>query len=140
VGNSIKKYKVVKNFSKTTKKQSSRQLLNHPLIVLGLTLLCILAILSLEKSKDQAEISKQSIKQLEDSVKQLENADQEQARIATTGQSELTLEKIQRNELLLQKTGEIILQIPEKEILPNNKEDSEVKNGPLEEWKRLLLE
>lgn len=127
-----------KELNKPAKKPPASQLLSHPLIVIGLTLLCILAIFSLQNSKKQAEISKQSIEQLEESVEQLEIESQQQAQIATAGQSEIAIEKMKRNELLLQKEGEIILQVPEKEALQINKTDAEVKGGPWEEWKRLL--
>lgn len=114
-------------------------MLSHPLVLAAATLLCLLAIFSLEKSKKQAEISKQSIETLEKSVSELELAKDQQAANLAVGESSLEIEKIKRNELLQQKEGEIILQVPEKESISADRNASEKKNGPLEEWKSLFF-
>lgn len=127
------------NREKSNSPASVLHLLNQPLVIVAVTLLCLLAIFSLQKSKHSATISKESIEQLEQTVDELELAKEQQAAALASGESALAIEKIKRNELLQQKEGEVILQVPEREVLPGENEASEKKNGPLEEWKRLLL-
>jgi len=127
------------NKAKASAPASALQLLNHPLVLVVATLLCLLAIFSLQKSKHSATVSKESIEQLEQNVDQLELAKELQAAALASGESALAIEKIKRNELLQQKEGEIILQVPERELVSADRGASEKKNGPLEEWKSLFF-
>lgn len=118
-------------------------LLNHPFVAIFLTCLCLLAVFSLRQSAKKSLISKESIAHLEQSVLASENDLRATEAKVTDSQQEITLEKIRRNELLLKKDGELILQIPDEES-PNSKDaptqtkPNEIENGPWMEWKKLL--
>ena len=119
-------------------KEKNKTLLAHPLLVGFFTCLCLLAILSLRASSKKAIVSKESIHNLEKTVTSLqENLDQTKQEV-TDNQTEIAIEKIKRNELLLKKEGEIILQIPDEELSGGEQDIPEnEKSGPWEEWKKL---
>jgi cell division protein FtsB len=120
-------------------KKQSKNLFAHPLTVGVFACLCLLAIFSLRESSKKALISKSSIEKLEKNVQNLETEVSLETEKIKNSQKEIALEKIRRNELLLKKEGEIILQIPDEEQNLKLKTDPEnKKNGPLEEWKKLF--
>lgn len=116
-----------------------KNLLGHPLLIIIFTCLCLLMVFSLRESSKKALISKESIQKLEKNVESLEKEVNKEEEKLKNSQEPIALEKILRNELLLKKDGEIVLQIPDREqnieekISPENKE-----SGPWEEWKKLL--
>lgn len=121
------------------KREKNNSPLNHPLLIGVFTCLCLLAIFSLRESSKKAIISKESIEKLEKNIESLEkevSAEDEKLKIS---QEPIALEKIMRNELLLKKDGEIVLQIPDKE--QGKEEEKDLKNkqsGPWQEWKKLF--
>lgn len=121
-------------------KKKYQNLFNHPFLAIIFTCFCIFAIFSLQLSSKKAFISKESIEQLEKNVEILEkevNRENEKLKIS---QEPIALEKILRNELLLKKDGEIVLQIPEKEASNNHNEDLDIQlGGPLKEWQKLFF-
>ena len=121
-------------------KKLPTNLLGHPLTIAVFTALCFLAIISLRESSKSASVSKASLKQLEEKVELAKKEVEQAQKILEQGQDPLALEKIQRNELLQKKEGEIVLQIPELEKLSNQENQPKLKeNGPLEEWQKLLF-
>ena len=122
-------------------KEKIQNLFGHPLLIFIFTCLCLLSIFSLRESSRKALVSKESIQKLEKNIEIIEKEFREEEKKFADGQNELVIEKIMRNELLQKKEGEIVLQIPEKEELneENNNATTLEKNGPLEEWKKLML-
>jgi hypothetical protein len=121
-------------------KEKNKNLLNHPLLISVFTCLCLLVIFSLRESSKKASISKDSIQNLEKSVELIEKEVGSENEKLKNSQEEISLEKIMRNELLLKKEGEIVLQIPDEEQNKEENKDLEnKKNGPWEEWEKLLL-
>jgi len=122
-------------------KKQLEKILSHPFFIAIATILSLISIFSLQKSSQQALISKESIEKLEKNIEQAEKELLKEQKKMNESQTEISLEKIKRNELLLKKEGDIILQIPDEENLTtseNQKLEIE-KNGPLEEWKQLLI-
>jgi cell division protein FtsB len=113
------------------------KILSNPLVLILAGIFFILFFVSLKQNAEKTAISTQSIQELETDIATLKNdIDLSQEKL-NDAQSPLNQEKILRNELLLQKEGEIILQIPDieekKETTPSP------TPAPLEEWKKLLL-
>lgn len=116
------------------------QIFNHPFVVVVITLLSLFSLISLHQRSRSAIQSQQSIEQLEEHLKVLEqNYSDYQAQI-NKQQTPLTIEKIMRNELLKQKSDEIILQIPTANQDSTNLDllSSTVNTGPLEKWRKLF--
>ncbi len=112
--------------------------LTSGLAILITTILFLLAFFSLRSSQQQAKVSENSLKKLEQEIQGLES-DLERSRQATANnQSDLAREKVIRNELLGQKPGEIILQVPERER-QQQKQTLETTLNSLDEWKKLLF-
>ncbi len=122
-------------------KEKIKNLLESPMVAVFFTIICILVIFSLHKSSQKAEISKESIKNLEEGLKiEEKNLEKEKDKLKNS-QEQLTIEKMKRNELLLKREGEITIQIPEKEqALAKNSEEKEETNSPQKEWKELLFD
>ncbi|MCB9813347.1 MAG: septum formation initiator family protein [Pseudomonadales bacterium] len=114
------------------------KLIYHPLIAILVTILAIFTVFSLLKRTQKTEVSTQNIENLENEVKIMsgEVMDLEEKIIET--ESEEYKEKIVRNELLLQKPGEIVVQLPdaqtEKEVIIEKKDESK----PIEQWIKLF--
>lgn len=120
-------------------KENQKNLLSHPLAIAIVTVLCLLSIISLRESSQNALISKKSLEQLEEKVKFAEKELIQAKKDLEQGQDPLAVEKIQRNELLQKKEGEIVLQIPDQEEVKSQQNEAQLKkNGPLEEWLKLL--
>ncbi|MBU1033469.1 hypothetical protein KKI22_00780 [Patescibacteria group bacterium] len=122
-------------------KEKIQNLFGHPLLIFIFTCLCLLSIFSLRESSRKALVSKESIQKLEKNIELMETDLKKEEEKSANSQNELVLEKIMRNELLQKKEGEIVLQIPEKEEVGEeiNDEIALEKNGPLEEWKKLMF-
>lgn len=121
-------------------KESQTNLLAHPLAIAIFTALCFLAIVSLRESSKSALVSKESLEKLEEKVESVEKELNQAQKALEQGQDPLALEKIQRNELLQKKEGEIILQIPDQKETDSTQENENQlkKNGPLDEWIKIL--
>lgn len=120
-------------------KEKYSHFLKHPLLIILFTCLCLLAIFSLRESTKKASVSKESIQKLEKTVSTLEKEVIKDKQKLEETQNPIAIEKIVRNELLLKKEDEIILQIPESEENSQNSQDQiKQKNGPIEEWRKLL--
>lgn len=120
-------------------KEKQKNLFGHPLTIAIFTALCLLTIISLRESSQSALVSKKSLEQLEEKVKVAEKELTQAQKEFEQGQDPLALEKIQRNELLQKKEGEIILQIPDlEETEVKESETQPEETGPLEEWHKLL--
>ena len=120
-------------------KEKTANLLNHPLLVILCSCLCLLIIFSLRESSKKALVSKESIKALEKNIDSLEKEVALEKQKLEDSQENVAVEKIMRNELLLKKDGEIVLQIPDEEQGKETEKDLQnEQNGPWLEWKKLF--
>jgi len=114
------------------------KLFNHPLIILLFTILTSLFILSLRRTAQKSQTATENVTLLENQIDQLSDQIESEQQTIKYAASDLAKEKILRNELLLQKQGEIVLQIPDDETLTIEAEAAEQKT-PWQEWKELLF-
>lgn len=116
------------------------KLIQHPLTILLATILVIVFFISLESSSNKTQVSSQNIQVLEKEVSQISEEILElQDKIEQTNTQQFQ-EKIVRNELLLQKPNEFVLQIPQSALDETEiKEHTQEKQTPLQQWKTLLL-
>ena len=124
------------------------KLLYHPIIVVSLTLAAIAFFFSLDKTGKKTQNSSENISVLEYEINQIsKEVIGLEERIVQT-ESEQFKEKVVRNELLLQKSGEYILQIPDIQQDQTNMgcenevcEETTVviEKNPIALWKKLLF-
>lgn len=122
------------------------KILYHPIIILVLTIGAIMFFFSLDKSGKKTQNSSENIRILEYEVGQISKEVielEEKIEVVESGQFK---EKVVRNELLLQKPGEYVLQIAENnEQITDNCTLSEcdsikpAKEKPLEAWVSLFF-
>jgi len=88
---------------------------SQPLIMILVLLLSILAILSLRESDRKANLVKENLVNNQKNVAKLRDEVKNKKELLISSQNDLYKEKIQRNELLQQRPGEMVLQV----ALPN---------------------
>lgn len=127
------------------------KLLYHPIVILTITILGIIFYFSLDTSSKQTQKSSENIAVLEHEINQIsQDIINLEEKIEYT-QSDEFREKVIRNELLLQKEGEYVLQIQD-EAIKNTEENCGIncpecpecrENNsaitPLQAWKELIL-
>lgn len=119
-----------------------RKLLYHPVTVAFITVLAVAFYFSLDKSAQKTQSSTQNIRVLEHEI---DHASKEVILLEEKIQQTESLqfqEKVVRNELLLQKEGEIVLQIPTP--VENNFDNCEgcstsESTTPLDSWRSILF-
>ncbi len=106
--------------------------------ILFITLITILFIFSLRRTASKSIVSQENVEVLEHTLQDITTKIEIEKKELEYTSSEFAKEGILRNELLLQKPGEYILQIPleEKEI---EKQKLSQEKTPWETWKNLLL-
>jgi cell division protein FtsB len=115
-----------------------KKLLYHPLIIIIITIISGLFLLSLKKTAQKSETAAKNVAVLEGQINQLAGQIETEKQAIEYTSSDLAKEKILRDELLLQKPGEYVLQIPEENRL--NSEDSSIKQkSNWEAWRELLF-
>ena len=116
-----------------------RKIIYHPFIVFIITIVGIIFFISLDKSSQKTDISNKNIEILEKEVNDISRqASELEERIIET-ESEAYKEKVIRNELLLQKPGEKVIQLPN---LNNEEIEGPItseKSKPIEEWLKLIM-
>ena len=115
-----------------------RNLLKHPSVVLLLTIFAVLYYVSLDSSAQKATVSSDTVEVLEQEVNQmtLEVSDLEKKLEAAN--HPISKEKVIRNELLMQKPGEYVLQLPPIESSETPAVQKAEKSA-WEEWKEVLF-
>lgn len=114
------------------------QWLRHPIAILAFTLFSGLFSLSLYSSWRQNQASGGQVHQLEQQVAQMT---QEVASLETevaTASNSATQEKIIRDQLLMQKAGEQVMQIPEITNEAQNYSLVSPSPKPWDEWQEVL--
>lgn len=114
-----------------------KTLLFHPLTALIITVLAIVFFLSLQTNKNEISRSSDTIHLLEQEVDKISSETSVSEEKLEDAKSPLTKEKIARDELLMQKPGETILQLPpiEETDIP----EVDQPKTPWEQWKELLF-
>lgn len=113
-------------------------LLKHPVVALLITIFAVLYYLSLDSSAQKATVSSNTVEELEQEVNQMSNEVAVLEKKLDTANHPVTQEKVIRNELLLQKPGEYVLQLPPIEVEETPSPTVE-KKTPWEEWQTVLF-
>lgn len=88
------------------------QIMAHPLMVILISFLAILLILSLQENKQKALLSSENLEQNQENIKLLKDTVNKKEEFFNQAQNDLYKEKLIRNELVQNKEGETVIQIP----------------------------
>jgi cell division protein FtsB len=115
------------------------KLIFNPVAFLGITIISVIFSISLYKSAQRTIYSTENLKSLEEEVV---NTEREVLALETAikdSQQPFAQEQIIRNELLMKKPGEYVIQIPD-ELVKKTQDVTETETlSPWEEWQFLLL-
>ena len=117
---------------------SIKKILFHPLVFLLISLASLLLIFSLYQNAQEITNSTTDLKKIELEVDQKEQKIESLENQLNQAQTNFTKERIIRDELLMQKEGELIIQIPEDQTIEIPQIDEEKPLTPWQEWKNLL--
>lgn len=114
-----------------------KKLLFNPIFTVLITFFAFLIILSLNKTSNKASIAQNNLSQIEQDISYLEQEVENNKNLLYQTQNDFNKEKIIRNELLMKKEGEIIVNLPLKGLAKNS--DSEAKKlTAWQSWMELL--
>jgi outer membrane murein-binding lipoprotein Lpp len=102
------------------------------------TVLAVLFVLSLRKTAQKSQTASKNVALLEEKINQLSGQVEAERQAIEYASSDLAKEKILRNELLLQKPGEYVLQIPDDGALVVEAVTAE-QSTPWDQWRELLF-
>ncbi len=114
-----------------------KKLLFNPIFLVLITFFSVLIIISLNKTSQKAFTAQKNLNKVETEISYLEQELENNKRELYQTKTDLNKEKIIRNELLMKKEGEIIVNLPlkeESEIVTLQNE----KTTAWEEWKKVL--
>lgn len=114
-----------------------KKLLFNPIFLVLITFFSVLIIISLNKTSQKALTAQKNLNKVETEISYLEQELENNKRELYQTKTDLNKEKIIRNELLMKKEGEIIVNLPlkeESEIVTLQNE----KTTAWEEWKKVL--
>ncbi len=115
------------------------KLLFNPVAFLGITIVSIIFSISLYKSAQRTSYSTENLKSLEEEVLEMEAEVLALETAIEESRQPFAKEQIIRNELLMKKEGEYVIQIPD-ELVTKTQEIIEVEvSSPWEEWQKLLF-
>lgn len=113
-------------------------LLKHPIVLVTVTVVALFYYLSLDKSAQKADISSQTVQDLEQEIGQISGEVAILEKQLESANHPISQERIIRNELLMQKSGEYVLQLPTIEVTEKIPPPAESKT-PWQEWKEILF-
>lgn len=116
------------------------KVLAHPLTVIAFCLVCIVIVVGLRKTSQKSELSAETIDALSQEVAKTAKEVEELKKDAEFAGTDYAKEQIARNELLLQKPGEYVVQVVTPEVEGKNELIVEEKLTPRQEWWKLLFE
>jgi len=116
-----------------------QRLLSHPITIVLFTVLALIFFISLDKNTQTAKHSATTLHGLETQNNALESDVQQLEKEVMTAQTNLAKEKIIRNELLLQKPGEFIVQLPPEAKSETIERKTIPAETPWQAWKKILL-
>jgi hypothetical protein len=117
-------------------RKKTQGILEQPLMVVLISALAILLILSLQESKKKALIDGKNLEQNQENIALREEKVAEIEKLYEQSKNDLYKEKILRNELIKNKQGEILIQIPETEFKQNTTEEAALDktDNKLQNW------
>ena len=114
-----------------------KKVLYHPLFVALITLLVIFFIFNLRSKLQRLTLSQENLRTIQKEVNQQEKSVKKIRKLSEKSQTSLTIEKLTRSELLMQKEGEVVIKLPEikteKENLGHSKPET-----PIQKWLKIL--
>ncbi len=116
-----------------------KKILYHPLTILLVSILSLYCIFSLRKNLKRINISRENLRNINNQVRQLKTKVDQKEKQLKQAKKSYSKEKIARNELLLKKPGEYVIQLPELNV-DRKQTESSLQSQPIEQWKKLLLE
>ena len=116
-----------------------QKFLAHPLVLVSITCVAVLLFFSLEQSGKKADTSTLAIQTEQEKKEQLAAEVSELTLELTEAESPLYQEKLIRDELLLQKDGEIVLQIPTQKAV-NESIEPVIQLTPWQEWQAVFTQ
>lgn len=115
------------------------RLVYNPFFFTALTILSVIFSISLHKSAQKTRYSAQNLQNLELEVKKIEQDISLLDASLEEANQPFAQEKIIRDELLMKKEGEYVVQIPD-DLVQTSKPLPEIKTTtPWEEWQKLLF-
>ncbi len=117
-----------------------RKLLYHPLVVLLVTAMSFAYLLSLRTTLQKADQPSETVGVLEQEIDYLASEVSRLEQQAEASQTEFSREKIIRDELLMQKPGEYIIQLPDTIPVVVTQPSPPPTPTPWEAWRKLLLQ
>lgn len=115
-----------------------KKFFSHPLVIAAATLFGILFIISLQKTAQKGRVASENVAVMEAQIDTLTGQIKQQQQALEYESSPLAQEKILRNELLLQRPGEYVIQIPDEQALVQGETNAQLIT-PWEKWKELLF-
>lgn len=114
------------------------QIVYHPTFVFGITLVVIAFCVSLFMNSREIRSSSDLVTHLRSQVAQKQQEYNKTKEQASQAQTPLNQESIIRNELLLQKPGEYIVQMPDLPEPITTRSVIQKQLSPWEEWQKIL--
>ncbi|MBU0974743.1 septum formation initiator family protein [Patescibacteria group bacterium] len=115
------------------------KIIYHPFIIIIFTITSIVFFLSLNKSSQKTDISSKNIEILEQELNKMSIETSQLEEKIIDADSEVYKEKVIRNELLLQKPGEKIIQLLYIENQENPEIDPVETDKPFDMWLDLIF-
>ncbi len=112
---------------------------SHPLAILVFTIIGAVFSYSLYSSSQKTRISTEQVAVLEQEIDQMTSEVSELDKQAQAAQTPEMKEKLIRDQLLMQKDGEIVVQIPEIPEFSYNRLQAQPSPEPWDEWEDLLF-
>ncbi len=113
--------------------------LAHPLIVVGITLVAGLIYLSLQRGGAAAQQSALRVQQERERVAEMESTNNQLLQQLEQANTPLAKEKMIRNQLLMQKEGEYVVQLVMDPRATPAPAEPKPQQTPLDAWKKLIL-
>jgi len=110
----------------------------HPITALFFTILAVIFIISLQKTRQKSEQVVETADQLKNQVSQLKLELDQSENSLNQENIQLEQEKAIRNELLMQKEGEVVFQLPPIELVKQDVIEQQESLKPIEAWKQLF--
>lgn len=115
-----------------------RKLLSHPVVMLFSIVVVGLIIVSLQFSKDQVSRRAAIVASQEESLEKIQTEVAELEARLEQSSDPFYQEKVLRDELLLQKDGEIVIQIPREQLPEIVRPSATPTQTPWESWRQIL--
>jgi cell division protein FtsB len=117
-----------------------QKILGNPILIIFSGLIVVAAWWSLRGTRQRILISSQRLDQINQEVTELESQLESLKKDLTLAQNPLSKEIIIRNELLMKKSGEIVVQLPS---LEENQDKTKLEENqtatPWQEWQQILF-